>query len=115
MNDQKIKKIGFILVDGFSLMSLSSAVEPLRAANHLSGETLFEITFIPASGTRASSSVGVISEGKSIEESGYDFDLVFVTAAGSPITYENPKLLKYIKMLSSKRVQLGGIQVVQHF
>ena len=109
MNDQKIKRIGFILVDGFSLMSLSSAVEPLRAANHLSGETLFEITFIPASGTRASSSVGVISEGKSIEESGYDFDLVFVTAAGSPITYENPKLLKYIKMLSSKRVQLGGI------
>ena len=97
MNDQKIKRIGFILVDGFSLMSLSSAVEPLRAANHLSGEALFDITFIPASGTRASSSVGIISEGKSIEESGYEFDLVFVTAAGSPITYENPKLLKYIK------------------
>ena len=109
MNEKKIKKIGFILVDGFSLMSLSSAVEPLRAANHLSGETLFEITFIPASGTRSSSSVGIISEGKSIEDSGYDFDLVFVTAAGSPITHESPKLLKYIKMLASKRVQLGGI------
>ena len=87
MNDQKIKRIGFILVDGFSLMSLSSAVEPLRAANHLSGETLFDITFIPASGTRASSSVGIISEGKSIEESGYDFDLFFLNDTATTEIY----------------------------
>lgn len=108
MADKKTFKIGFILVDGFSLMSLASAVEPLRAANHLSGEVLYDIEFIPASGTRAESSIGILSEGKSIADSGYDFDLVFVAAAGNPATYENPELLKYIKMLASNRVQLGG-------
>ena len=95
MHNQKIKRIGFILVDGFSLMSLSSAVEPLRAANHLSGDTLFEITYIPASGTRATSSAGIISEGRPIEDNNYDFDLVFVVAAGSPITYENFKSFEF--------------------
>ena len=109
MSDQKIKNIGFILVDGFSLMSLSSAVEPLRAANQLSGEELFKVTFIPAEGTRAVSSAGLISEGNSISDSGFDFDLVLVAAAGNPASYDNPELLKYIKMLASKRVKLGGI------
>lgn len=104
-----IHKIGFILIDGFSLMSLSSAVEPLRAANHLSGKKLFEITFIPGNGTRAHSSIGIVSEGKSIADSGYDFDLVFVVSAGNPFTYKSPELIKYIKMLASKRAQLGGI------
>jgi transcriptional regulator GlxA family with amidase domain len=108
MEEKKTRKIGFILTDGFSLMSLASAVEPLRAANRLAGETLYEIEFIPASGTRAVSSVGMISEGKSIGESGYDFDLVFVAAAGNPATYDNPALLKYIKMLASNRVHLGA-------
>lgn len=106
---RKIKKIGFILVDGFSLISLASAVEPLRAANHLSEEELYDITFIPSSGTRSLSSVGVISEGKTMADTGYDFDLVFVAAAGNPRTYDNPELLKYIKMLAAHRVHLGGI------
>jgi transcriptional regulator GlxA family with amidase domain len=109
MSATKIQKIGFILIDGFSLISLSSAVEPLRAANQLSGEALYEITFIPAVGTRASSSVGLISEGNALTDSGYDFDIVFVAAAGNPFSYENPDLLKYIKMLASNRVKLGGI------
>ena len=109
MSERKIKNIGFILVDGFSLMSISSAVEPLRAANQLSGEELFNITFIPAEGTRAVSSAGLISEGNSISDSGFDYDLVLVAAAGNPATYDNPVLLKYIKMLASKRVLLGGI------
>jgi transcriptional regulator GlxA family with amidase domain len=109
MPEVQIHKIGFILIDGFSLMSLSSAVEPLRAANHLSGETLFDLTFIHENGTCAHSSIGLISEGKLLPESGYDFDLVFVISAGNPFTHENPDLIKYIKMLASNRVQLGGI------
>ena len=35
------KTIGFLLVPGFALMSYAAAVEPLRAANHLSGKILY--------------------------------------------------------------------------
>ena len=109
MTEQKIQKIGFVLVNGFSLMSLASAVEPLRAANQLSGKVLYDIDFITADGNHSQSSIGIFSEGKSIVQSGYDYDLVFIAAAGNPATYDNPDLLKYIKMLASNRVQLGGI------
>ena len=109
MTEKRAQKIGFILVDGFSLMSLASATEPLRAANQLSGETLYDINFISAAGNHSESSIGIFSEGKSIAENDYDYDLVFIAAAGNPATYDNPDLLKYIKMLASKRVKLGGI------
>jgi len=91
------------------MMSLAAAVEPLRAANVLSGEALYEFTYIPISNTRAVASNGAIFEGRPIEETGYDFDLVFVAAAGNPAAYENLALFKYLKILNSKRVALGGI------
>ena len=109
MGDKAIRHVGLILVDGFSLMSLSSVIEPLRAANFLSGRELYKTTFINAEGTKTTSSAGLYSDGVSIAEAGYDYDLVLVAAAGNPANYDNPALMKFLKMLSSKRVRLGGI------
>lgn len=106
---QTVKNIAFVLVDGFSMMSLSSASEPLRAANILSGQTLYSCTFIPADGTAAVASNGFTKAGKPLFENGYDFDLVLVAAAGSPALYENEALFRYLKLLASKRIPLGGI------
>ena len=39
-----IIRIGFIPVPGFNMMSLSAAIEPLRIANRLRNERLFEWT-----------------------------------------------------------------------
>ncbi len=109
MAPPKVKKIAFILVDGFSMMSLSSASEPLRAANFLSDETLYSCTFIPADGTIAKASSGFTKNGKPLFENGYDFDLVLVAAAGAPAVYQNEPLFRYLKLLASKRIPLGGI------
>ncbi|MFP3480561.1 GlxA family transcriptional regulator, partial [Burkholderia sp. SIMBA_057] len=35
------QRIGFFLVPNFSMMALSSATEPLRAANRMSGKPLY--------------------------------------------------------------------------
>lgn len=109
MTDKTIKTVGLLLIDGFSLMSLSSAIEPLRAANILSGKTLYQIKFISADDDRSTSSAGLYSNGLPLRDAGYDYDLVLVAAAGNPAKYENPALFRYLKALASKRVNLGGI------
>ena len=38
--EQQAFRVGFLLIDGFALMSYSAAVEVLRAANLLAGRTL---------------------------------------------------------------------------
>lgn len=35
------QSIGFLLLDNFTLISLASAIEPLRMANQLSGRELY--------------------------------------------------------------------------
>jgi transcriptional regulator GlxA family with amidase domain len=109
MIEKTIKTVGMVLVDGFSLMALSSAIEPLRAANKLSGKELYDISFICADRDSSVSSAGLFSNGKSLKDAGHDYDLVLVAAAGTPATYENPALFRYLKTLASKRVRLGGI------
>ncbi len=49
-------EIGFLVVDGFSMMCFANAVEPLRAANITLGERLFQRRIITPDGRPVSSS-----------------------------------------------------------
>ena len=40
--DTSAQKIGFLLLNQFSLLAFASAIEPLRAANQQSGKQIFE-------------------------------------------------------------------------
>ncbi len=107
--ENTISHIGVILTDQFALMSLASATEPLRAANLLSGKELYKITFIAATGTNVTSSLGLMTNAVPLADAGYDYDLVLVAAAGNPLQYENKPLNRYLCALASKHVKLGGI------
>ncbi|MEO9877085.1 MAG: GlxA family transcriptional regulator [Anderseniella sp.] len=49
----------FLLLDGFSNMVLASGLEPLRAANSLSGQKLYEWRLLSVEGSTATSSSGI--------------------------------------------------------
>ena len=40
--DDRVRRFGFLIVPQFPLLAFSSALEPLRAANRLRGEQLYE-------------------------------------------------------------------------
>lgn len=90
-------------------MATASAVEPLRAANHLAGKKLYEISFVSTHGGLAKSTAGGGFDTLSMAESGLDFDLVFVVAGGNPMSYEDPELSRYLRKLNARKVKLGGI------
>ncbi|AYC33194.1 GlxA family transcriptional regulator [Pseudomonas cavernae] len=53
------QSIGFLLLDNFTLISLASAVEPLRMANHLSGRELYRWFTLSQDGRAISASDGL--------------------------------------------------------
>ncbi|WP_286916295.1 GlxA family transcriptional regulator [Pseudomonas sp. UBA6276] len=53
------QSIGFLLLDNFTLISLASAVEPLRMANQLSGRELYRWTTLSADGGQVWASDGL--------------------------------------------------------
>ncbi|SHI39727.1 transcriptional regulator, AraC family with amidase-like domain [Shimia gijangensis] len=54
-----VQHIGVLLFDGFSNHCLANTVEPLRAANTLSGRPLYDWQFLTLSGRNAESSSGL--------------------------------------------------------
>ena len=107
--EQRAFRVGFVLIDGFALMSYSAAVEVLRAANLLAGRELYAIRHIPATGTQAVSSTGAIVEGTGQLGADFDFDLVLVVAGGDPAKFRDRKVFRWLRQLSQQNIRLGGV------
>ncbi len=102
-------RIGFLLIDGFALMSYSAALEPLRAANLLAGRTLYDIRHMSASGAPAVSSSGAIVETTARCGRDFDFDLLLVVAGGDPASVHDAKVFQWLRQLARRGVALGGV------
>ena len=51
--------VGFLLIPDFALLAYASAIEPLRAANRLSGRSLYRWSHVSIDGAPAPASNGV--------------------------------------------------------
>lgn len=102
------RRYGFFLVEDFALMSAASAVEPLRAANLLSGETLYDLSFLSRRGGRVAASCGAGFDTVEMG-AGPKPDLVFVIAGGDPFSALDPNVLGWLRRLQAAGVALGGI------
>ena len=101
--------VGFLLVPGFALMSYAAAIEPLRAANLLSGKELYRWWHAAPGGEPVLASNGVAI----IPDCGTDkdraADMVFVCAGGNPATFDDKSVFGWLRRLARKGVAIGGI------
>jgi transcriptional regulator GlxA family with amidase domain len=108
-NEPSPQTVGFLLVPGFALMSYAAAIEPLRAANLLSGKELYRWWHAAPGGkpVTASNSVAIIPDcGTSSDR---DADMVFVCAGGNPAIFDDKAVFAWLRRLARKGVTIGGI------
>jgi transcriptional regulator GlxA family with amidase domain len=101
--------VGFLLVPGFALMSYAAAIEPLRAANLLSGRELYRWWHAAPGGkpVLASNGVAVIPDcGTNTERAA---DMVFVCAGGNPALFDDRSVFAWLRRLARKGAVIGGI------
>ncbi|ODR99984.1 transcriptional regulator [Methyloceanibacter methanicus] len=101
--------VGFLLVPDFALMSYTAAIEPLRAANLLSGKPLYRWWHAAPSGeiVTASNGVGVVPDCSVRTER--RADIVFVCAGGNPAMFDDRTTFAWLRRLARKGTVLGGI------
>lgn len=102
-------RIGFVLINGFALMSYAAAIEPFRAANLLIGHDYYDLHQIPARNDHAHSSSGAIIEVSDPPDPGQDYDLVLIIAGGEPANFKDEKLFRWLRRLARHGVRLGGV------
>jgi transcriptional regulator GlxA family with amidase domain len=108
-NRNRTIRIGFLLIDGFALMSYASVVEAFRAANILSGRPLYEWKHISIKDTfvRASNGARIWTDARITDA--LDLDLLLVCAAGNPALFRDKRTFARLRYLASRKIRMGGI------
>ena len=110
-SDTTTQRMGFFLVPHFSMMALSSATEPLRAANGVSGKPLYSWHLISVDGEPVSSSSGFALLPEKAMTSPADFSHLFVVASIGVASYRNAQVFDFLRRYAATGRPLGGISL----
>ena len=103
--------VGFCLLPNFPMMAFAAAIEPLRAANRLSGQSLFEWQLLSRDGepVPASNRIDFAVDG-SIRDDPV-VDLLLVCAGVHEARLEDPAAHKWLRGVARRGVAIGGISL----
>ncbi len=109
MNKSEIIQIGFLIFPGFPMSCLTSMIEPLRAANEITGKESFAWTLVSEDGRKVLSSAHVVFEPDAALEDLNQPDMVFLLS--EPLSkFEAPRSANAtLRRLGRMGVVLGGI------
>ncbi|HEX2139568.1 MAG TPA: GlxA family transcriptional regulator [Woeseiaceae bacterium] len=107
--DQLPQKIAFLLLPDFSMMAFTSSVEPLRAANRLSGKTLYSWRTLSIDGNpvQASNGIVIVPDGSIHDE--LDAKTLFVCAGIRAERFGDKTVFGRLREFSRRGVALGGV------
>ena len=102
-------RICLLLIDGFSLMSYASFIEPFRAANILADGELYQWTHLSWGSAAARASNGVTLIVDAMAPHAVDCEMLFVFAAGDPATFTDQACFAWLRSLARHGVSIGGV------
>lgn len=103
------RHIGFILLDGFSMIAFANAIDVFRMANYVSGQSLYRVSVTGLSDRESVASNGLaVSHTVALEEL-LESDLVFVCGGFDLRKLSNGCLKNWLQRFAQKNIALGGI------
>ena len=109
MSSRNTYRVGFLLIPGFALMSYASAIEPLRAANHLSGKHLFDWRHFSPDGNPVPASSGAAIAGEALRDEAPGLDLLLVCAGGNPAAFTDEHVFAWLRRCDALGIAIGGV------
>ena len=102
-------KVGFLMVPNFSMIAFSAAIEPLRVANRMSGEALFEWVIASPTDDPISASNGVRVEVENTLADLGECRLVFVCGGLDVQSHTDQNVLNVTRRLDRQGAVVGAI------
>ena len=108
-NGKTTAHLGFYLVPNFSLLPFSSAIEPLRMANMLSGRELYSWQLVSSDGLAVRSSAGIEMPVSLAAGTRERFDAVIVCGGMQIHTIDDEAGMAWLRQLDKVGVLLGAV------
>lgn len=101
--------LGFLIFPGFPMACLTSAIEPLRAANEIAGQNAFAWKLISETGARVRSSAEVWFDPDLALDAAEGLDYLFLLS-GPLATFEAPKAANgQLRRMARHGLKMGGV------
>ncbi len=104
-----IRRIGFLTLNEYTMIALSSAIEVLRMANRLSGQPHYSWTVLTSDGKPVSSSNGLCFADAKTYDVADDLDMVFVCGGTNIQKFVDEKVINLLRRMAHNGVVLGGL------
>ena len=108
-NDVEPRRIGFFLVPGFTMIALTSAIEPLRIAKHVTGRLLYDWNLISMDGNPVVASNGLELPTDLAVSAVKAHPLIFVCGGLGSHDYDNRTAFAWLRRLDAGGSTLGAI------
>lgn len=103
------KRIGFLLLDGFSMIAFSNAVEVFRMANYVEKSHLYQWNVTGLDGHHTCASNGLQVQHTCKMQHLFEMDIVFICGGFQLFKLNNPLHKIFLKRLDQANIALGGI------
>lgn len=108
-SNKEVNRIGFLLLNNFTMLALASAVDPLRMANQLTGKELYDWYIISEDGSAVTASDGiVVTPDTSMSEAPQLHTLIVVGGVNIVRSYTR-RQMTWLQSLARRHVRLGGV------
>jgi transcriptional regulator GlxA family with amidase domain len=104
----------FLLVDGLSMMSLSSAIEPLRSANRLMNKTLYSWTLASLDGNPVCASNGIELQAQKLDDVMTSVQYIFVCGGLRLDPTLEPEYLRALRRAAHTGAVIGSLSTGSH-
>ncbi len=108
-------QFGFLMVPKFSLGALSSAIEPLRLANYVSGRTLYEWRTVSMDGDAVASSAGLsVAADLAMGDAAARLSTVFLCGGIETHLFEDARLAIWLRQIERRGTNIGALCTGSH-
>ena len=104
------QRVALVLVPRFSMVTLTAAIEPMRVANYLAPETLFEWEYRSPDGGVVTASNGLAVASVSLHAAGRPCDVVVVCGSWGCEHYRSPVLFQWLRRQASRGAILVALE-----
>jgi len=108
-SNKEVNRIGFLLLNNFTMLALASAVDPLRMANQLTGKELYDWYMISEDGAAVTASDGITIIPDASMSDAPPLDTLIVVGGVNIVRSYTRRQMTWLQSLARKRVRLGGV------
>ncbi len=100
----------FVLLQKFSMFSLSALLEPLRIATYCSGRNLYDWRFLSADGKDVQASTGVLVQTQPVSMDDHEWDAIIVCGGWNAERYDCAELFSWLQHMGRGGIILGATE-----